>query len=169
MHVCGGRGSVYEFSYLNGLNTCHMICSNCTASIWGTVVFCSLCINLFENSLNSFSLFPMELTLFKVSVFWHEAGDRAPFQMFGSAGPSKIALAQVAEQQGAKRQRMGEPGSSECDTFILTNWNVFFCLPPHLKMTLTSRLTKRICLFLRRRGWSSQGVLASSAHSPDDL
>lgn len=75
----------------------------------------------------------------------------------------------MLQQQGAKRQRTGGDGSSECDTFILTMWNVFFSHPPHLKMSLNSRLTDWICLFLGRRSWSSQGVLASPAHSYDDL
>lgn len=64
----------------------------------------------------------------KWSVFWHEAGDRAPFQMLRRAGRSKIALPQVAAAaaRGKNIRGQGEDASSECDAFILTMWNVFF-------------------------------------------
>lgn len=39
--MCAGDVALYEFSYLNRLSTCHMIWSNCTASIC-TVGFSSV-------------------------------------------------------------------------------------------------------------------------------
>lgn len=61
-----------------------------------------------------------------LGVFWHEAGDRAHFKMLGNAGLSKIALPQVAAAARVKTSGMRDDTSSECDTFSLTNWNVFF-------------------------------------------
>lgn len=127
MHVCGGCGSVYEFSYLNGLNTCHhMICSNCTASIRAAVVFCCLCICLFANSLNSLST--VELTLFEVS------GDFSDmklvtghlFKRWGAMAHQKNGTTSSCCSSKGQNVR-GEDGRS--DTFILTMWNaVFFFL-----------------------------------------
>ena len=63
----------------------------------------------------------MELTLFKVSEVYCDMKlvTGHLFQMLGSAGPSKIApYLKLLLQQGGKTS---EDGSSECDTFILTN------------------------------------------------
>lgn len=161
MHVCGGRSSVYEFSYLNGLNTCHhMICSNCTASIWATVVFCSLCICLFANSLNSLST--VELTLFEVS------GDFSDmklvtghlFKCWGAMAHQKNSTTSSCCSSKGHNVR-GEDGRS--DTFILTMWNAFIFLNVAKFKTDWADF-----LYLGRRDWTSQGVLASLARSFDD-
>lgn len=166
MRVCGGRGSVYEFSILNRLDICHMICFN--SNIWGTVVFCSLLVYIFAKSLNSPFPFYMELTLFKVrEVYFDIKLVTGHFlKCWGSAGPSIIGLVQVAATARGTTSANGS-GNSECDTFFLTNWNGFFFLSPssHVKMLLTLRLTVQICLFWGRGHSSSQGVLLSAAHA----
>lgn len=45
MHA--GDVVVYEFTYLNRPNACHMIHCDCTASVRGPV-FCSLCVIFFS-------------------------------------------------------------------------------------------------------------------------